>query len=56
MYWDVSQMYGLKTTEKYEYAAEARRPEMIIEDKISKYCKIIDFAVPYDSKSKYQRN
>ena len=40
--WDVS----IQT----DYIIEARRPDMIVVDKVKKYCEIIDFAIPYDSK------
>ena len=29
---------------------EARRPDMIIIDKVKKVCQILDFTVPYDTK------
>ena len=33
-----------------DHAIEARRPEMIVEDRRNRQCKIIDFAVPYDNR------
>ena len=32
------------------HVIEARRPDMIIIDKVKKLCQIVDFAVPYDTK------
>ena len=40
--WDVS----IQT----DHVIEARRPDMIVVDKVNKYCEIVDFAIPYDSK------
>ena len=40
--WDVS----IQT----DHVIEARRPDMIVVDKVDKYCEIIDFAILYDSK------
>ena len=33
-----------------DHVIEARRPDMIVTDKKNNICKIIDFAVPYDSR------
>ena len=33
-----------------DHAIEARRPDMIVEDRRNRQCKIIDFAVPYDNR------
>ena len=33
-----------------DHTIEARRPDMIEEDRKNSKCKIIDFAVPYDSR------
>ena len=33
-----------------DHVIEARRPDMIIIDKVKKLCQIVDFAVPYDTK------
>ena len=33
-----------------EHVIEARRPDMIVIDKETKFAKIIDFAIPYDSR------
>ena len=33
-----------------DHVNEARRPDMIIIDKVEKLCQIVDFAVPYDTK------
>ena len=33
-----------------DHGIEVRRPDMIVTDKRNNICKIIDFAVPYDSR------
>ena len=33
-----------------DHNIEARRPDMIVEDRKNSVCKIIDFAIPYDSR------
>ena len=33
-----------------DHVIEARRPDMIIIDRVKKVCQIVDFAVPYDTK------
>ena len=33
-----------------DHVIEARRPDMIVVDKVKKTCTIIDFAIPYDSR------
>ena len=33
-----------------DHTIEARRPDMIVEDRRNSHCKIIDFAVPYDNR------
>ena len=33
-----------------DHVIEPRRPDMTVVDKVNKYCDIIDFSIPYDSK------
>ena len=33
-----------------DHTIEARRPDLIVKDRRNRYCKIIDFAVPYDNR------